>query len=375
LHRIAVYHAYPHQYAGAQRVVHELALRLPVHGWSVITVVPDNGPFPERLRRDALDACIVRAPRIWRSYGRALEGPLALPACALLPAYWLKLARAFRALQVDVVHCNDHRGMLLAGPAARLAGIPVLWHLHDAYGPRELTRFGGLVATHIVSNSRATLAALPVLASRRAKTSIVYFGIEANRERCSEPVANERPVVLCGARLHVNKGQDVLIQAVDLLRQREHNVLVQLAGQPQQGSERYVDQLHAVVREQGLHNHVAFLGFVEDNNSLWRSADVYVQPSREEPFGLGVLEAMMLAKPVVASAVGGLQELVVDGETGLLVPPEDPAALSGAIGELLSDPRLRERLGTAGAERARSVFGIDTAIAAFADLYDKLRCV
>lgn len=373
LRRAAVIHAYPHQYAGSQRVVHELALRLPQFGWSLLTVLPDDGPFAERLRRDDLDTSIVTAPRLWRRYGRTLNGPLLLPALTILPLYWLQLARALRRAGIEVAHCNDHRGMLLGGPAARLAGIPCVWHLHNASGPPILTRFGGAIATWIVSNSQATLDALPVLARRAGKITTVYFGVPSQSAAApSHPDASGGRIVLCGGRLHPSKGQDLLIEAAPSVLRRHPTATFQLAGGAQKGSEAYAERLRAAARAHGLDQTVDFLGFVEDTVELWRAADVYVQPSRDEPFGLGVLEAMMLGKPVVASAVGGLRELVIDGETGLLVAPGDARALSDAICRILDDPALAARMGAAGAERARSTFSIESAVQAIAATYAQL---
>ena len=113
------------------------------------------------------------------------------------------------------------------------------------------------------------------------------------------------------------------------------------------------------------------LGFVPNDElqRLYARAAVVACPSRREGFGVACLEAMAHARPVLATAVGGLRDLVVDGETGLVVEPRDPRALRAALERLLDDPDLRRRLGAAGRERAREHFSWETVTAATVAAY------
>src|SRR6266487_4458018 len=157
------FHAYPHQYAGAQRVTHVIAKELQTRGYETRVVTPADGPFVGRLHDDGIGTQAVGAPAVWTRYGGALEGPLAAPALATLPVYWLKLSRAIGAWRPSILHCNDHRGVLLAGPAARLARVPVVWHVHGAYPSKPINLLGGTLAARVLVVSAATLAEMPVL--------------------------------------------------------------------------------------------------------------------------------------------------------------------------------------------------------------------
>lgn len=364
--RILFFHAYPHQLAGAQRLTQALALDLAERGHDVLVVCPDEGPFPDELRRGGITTRIVAAPSAWRRYGRALESSAALPALTSLPGYWRRLARAFRQVSPDLVHCNDHRGILLAGLPARLAGVPVVWHIHGAYRSRTIALFGGLCARRIVIVSEATRASQPGLRPFAEKIEIVHNGlitIPPDRvARQASPPAIECPVLVTGARLHPDKGLDVLLRAVCLLRDRYPRLRARIAGAVQPGYEQYAQELVLLRDALGLRDAVTFLGFVDDPAAAWSEATVYVQPSRQEPFGLAVLEASSVATPVVASRVGGIVEIVVDGETGLLVSPNSPAALAEAIATLVDDPRLARRLADAGRERVRDNFSREAMI-------------
>ena len=125
MRRAVLFDAYPHVYGGAQRTDHLLARELPERGWALLTVVPADGPFPERLRDEGHAVEVVPVPRPLRRYGRATTGPARALAVLALPAYWLRLLRRLRAARPEVVHVVDHRGLVLAGVAARLSGARV----------------------------------------------------------------------------------------------------------------------------------------------------------------------------------------------------------------------------------------------------------
>jgi glycosyltransferase involved in cell wall biosynthesis len=158
-------------------------------------------------------------------------------------------------------------------------------------------------------------------------------------------------VVLVLGALERRKGQDVLLDAVDALGERGGEVRVVLCGE---GSERPALE----TRAEAAAGRVLLTGFQEEVAPCLAAADVVVVPSRHEGLGVAALEAMAAGKPVVASRVGGLAEVVVDGESGLLVPPEDPAALATALARLLDDPALRTRLAATGQVRVMRDHGI-----------------
>jgi glycosyltransferase involved in cell wall biosynthesis len=168
-------------------------------------------------------------------------------------------------------------------------------------------------------------------------------------------------VLLAVARLTRQKGVDVAVRALASLP--DDTVLVVLS----EGPERRA--LERLAQELGLERRVFLLGRVPDVAAWLRRGAVLVHPARWEGFGLAVLEAMLAGLPVVASNVSSLPELVLDGETGLLVPPDDPAALSRAVAQALERPEL----GEAGRERAHREFSVARMADRTAALYATLR--
>jgi glycosyltransferase involved in cell wall biosynthesis len=122
----------------------------------------------------------------------------------------------------------------------------------------------------------------------------------------------------------------------------------------------------------GLQERVLFLGYQQDVPNLLAHCDLFVLPSLYEGLPLAILEAMAAAKPVIATAVGGTGEVVVDGETGLLVPPGDPTALAGAIRKLLSDPPFARRLAAAGNVLVQRSFSTEAMVRRVSQVYEDL---
>lgn len=176
-------------------------------------------------------------------------------------------------------------------------------------------------------------------------------------------VNGSQPLVLTVARLDRQKGLEDLLEAAALVPQATFLV----AGT---GSEREV--LRARQSELGLDDRVLFLGHRDDVPELLAICDVFVLSSHYEGLPMSIIEAMAAAKPVVATSAGGNGEVVVPGETGLLVPRRDPKALAAAIGTILTDPALARQLGEAGRVRAQREFSAEVMVQRVSDVYARL---
>jgi glycosyltransferase involved in cell wall biosynthesis len=187
-----------------------------------------------------------------------------------------------------------------------------------------------------------------------SKIEVIHYGLDALPEPWAEnpalPIRDDAPLLLCVARLAPQKGVDTAIQALPSVPEATLLVLGE-------GPERA--RLEALAREIGVDERVVMPGRVGDIAALYSRCDVVVHPARWEGFGLAMLEGMLAAKPVVAARAGSAPELIADGMTGLLVPPDDPAALAHALNTMLADPRRRSMYGSIGLGRARTEFSVD----------------
>ena len=280
------------------------------------------------------------------------------------------LARLVRDTRADVVHTHLVHADLYGGLAAKLRGTTLVSTKHNddpfrtgafRFVERGLARLADRVVTISDSLHRFTVERVGVPA---AKVETIHYGLdEPPRAWGTNPedaVPTGVRIVLSVSRLSQQKGIDVAVHG--LLSLPDNTVLVVLGEGPERSS------LEALARDLGVDARLFLPGRVPDVAAWLRRASVYVQPARWEGFGLAVLEAMVCGLPVVATNVSSLPELVADGETGLLVPPDDPAALARAVERALADPAL----GPAGHERARREFSVQRMADRTAALYESL---
>jgi glycogen synthase len=199
------------------------------------------------------------------------------------------------------------------------------------------------------------------------RAHVVYNGVDLDEFTHVVPVKRDRPFVLGIGRHVPQKGFDVLLRAFAALRRNDAlaNHQLVLAGDGAQH-----EDLRALAHQLDLDNHVDFVGRCDRaaTAALFAGCSLFVLPSRHEPMGIVNLEAMAAGRPVVASAVGGVPELVVDGKTGVLVRPDDHEYLAHELGLLLAAPDVRARMGRAGLERVQQ-FSWPSIADQYADIY------
>jgi glycosyltransferase involved in cell wall biosynthesis len=219
-----------------------------------------------------------------------------------------------------------------------------------------------------VTGSYLLDASMKVCPDIRDKTTIIPFGVDLPKRVAPEPP--DSPFRICYLKLHhAYYGPDTLIKAIDLVRETRPDIRLTMAGEG-----NLTEQLKAMVQERNLGDIVTFPGFV-DNSTVYDvigQHHLMVMPSLKEGFGVAALEAGACSRPVVASRVGGIPEVLQDGVTGLLIPPGDERALAGAILRLANDPGLRLRMGEAARERVQTVFDWERSLDAMSELYERM---
>ena len=169
-------------------------------------------------------------------------------------------------------------------------------------------------------------------------------------------LSNADVVIGTVANLFPRKGYDVMLQAMPLVHAKAPHTHYLIIGT---GENAYEQQLHCHVKQLGLEEYVHFLGFQPNVSPYLAALDVYVHPSRMEGLGIAVFEAMAMYKPVVATDVGGIPEIVRHQHTGLLVKPDDPHALAQAVLALLADPERCRVFGAEGRRRVEAQFTVE----------------
>lgn len=284
------------------------------------------------------------------------------------PVIFFKLVRLFRQARAGIVHTHNTKPLLYAVPAAQLAGVQRV--IHTRHGRRHgatrrqdyLFNLAAGRADRIVSVSSdiAELAAGEGLPRKKLVT--IHNGIDLSLFPATVPQPSG-PVVFVG-RLSPEKDIPTLLRAAAIAVNEEPSFRLHLAGAgPSLG------ELQSLAEKLGLGERVVFLGQRNDVAEILAGASLFVLSSVTEGISLALLEAMARGLPVVATAVGGNAEVIVDGETGMLVSPQSPAELAAAMLQVYRRPELARRMGAAGRKRVEARFDSRMMVARYESLY------
>ncbi len=342
----------PSGIGGAEVHVATLAEKLRERGHEVLVLCPRGRPLLAELQARHLP---VRTPR---TFGK------------IDPITLLRLAGWLRRERPDVLHTHLSTASLLGSLAGRLAGVPTLATVH---GLNNRTCFNW--AGHVIAVSNAVKQHLLQQGLSADRVTVVHNGVDLRllsraydhrAQRRAWGVPEEAPLLVTVGRLVPEKGQRDLLHALAQLAQRpewgELRLLIVGAGV-------LLPHLQAEAAQLGLTSRVVFAGFQRDVPPFVQAADIFVLPSLREGLSLSALEAMALARPVVACRVGGTPEVVVEGETGLLVSPANPGELAQALDYLLRHPAQAQAMGEAGAHRVRETFDLEQMVSKIEAMY------
>lgn len=272
----------------------------------------------------------------------------------------IEIVRYLRREKPDLVHTHCSVPGLIGRLAARLAGVPVVFHtvhgfhFHDgSRGPTRwfyvwIERLAGLLTDRLLSQNRADMEqALRYGIVPAARLQYIGNGVALERFQppASRPASEDGVIITCVARMEAVKNHMLLLEAARLLKARGERFQVWLVG----GGELRA-QYEAMSEDWGLSANIRFLGYRDDIPGLLAQSDIGVLTSLKEGIPRAVLEAMAMSLPVVATRVSGTREVVCDGESGFLVEPDDVHSLASALSRLIADPALRTRLGARGRE-------------------------
>lgn len=295
-----------------------------------------------------------------------------------------RLARLLRRERIQLLHLNNsitrnHTWTL----GALLARIPRITHergINERYKPRDLLL--GRRMQSIICISAAVRDNFPARGVHGLPLVTIHNGLDPAQMRVTRDPAQIRAElgVSAGARLvgivgNIKpwKGQEVVIRAMAKLRDEHPDVVCLLIGDTSPDDMAYRERMHALISELGLDQRVLITGFKQDIANYVNALAIQIHASvAPEPFGRVLLEAMALEKPLVASGDGAVPEILVDGVTGYLFPPNDADALAARLRELLADPAAVAAMGRAGRQRLEAEFSITRNVAETQRLYERL---
>lgn len=368
------------QIGGAETVILNTLSHLDRARFRLSVLGPAPGPIAERL--DSLGVSYVT-----HSMPKMPRGAAGFVSCGLRHlAFSRWLAKYLESEGVDLVHANTVFSQLWAGRAARAARTPVVWHVQEILRPGRrngfLLRFGAAHADRVLAASDAVRRSLLSFGVPDEKIVVIHNGLNpkgpfrpdlppgALRRTLGLPAS--RPIVLMPAMLTHWKGQHVFLEAASQVAALAPEPVFVLVGDALVTSDRpYADELRDMARKQGLEGRFLFAGLRSDMAEVVADADMVVHASIwEDPLPTVVIEAMAMGKPIVASDVGGVRELIEDGVSGRILPAGDVPALRDELLRLLGDPDLRRRLGGEARQRFLERFTVDRYMGRLESLYE-----
>ena len=345
-------------------------------------VLMEDGRLAELLTAEGFDVVVAPLGGRLRNVTRG-SGLRAHLAALTATRHQLQRLRSLSA-GFEAIYANTAKSAVIASLAFRHRAPPVIYHLRDMITASHfsgvnrcaLVQLANRYVARVIANSHATAEAFVAAGGRRRLVTVVPNGFDvgpfdvalARRAashdargagRASSPAAGGSVVAVFG-RLAPWKGQDVAIRAVADLP----GVELWIVGEALFGEDEYAESLRGLARALGLADRVKFLGFRDDVVELMQRADVVLHTSRApEPFGRVVVEAMLSARPLVATRGGGVEEIVDDGHTGLLATMGDSGDLARCVRRLLDDPEYAKRLALAASVTARNRYSIVNTVA------------
>jgi len=294
-------------------------------------------------------------------------------------------AKWLREHQIDLVNLNNsmtrnHAWML----AARQVGIPCITHemgINHSYS--AISKYFGKRLDRIISLSDAICQAMRNNGGIDfPNIQIIHCGIDLTRYQIKETPAQLRakhnipdgvPIIGVVGNIRTWKGQETLVRATAILKKKYPELRTILVGDCGKADKEYGDRIERIGKELGVHEHIIRTGFQKNAIDYMELMDVVTHTSiHPEPFGIVTLEAMSRSKPLVSTTIGGPAEVVVNGQSGLLVDVGKPEELAAAVDRYLSDPEYARRIGAAGYERMATHFSmkqsIDKTMAVYAEV-------
>jgi glycosyltransferase involved in cell wall biosynthesis len=365
--------------SGPETVILRLMRGLDKERFAPTLLCPEEGRLAKAARALGIDVHIISL-----EINFFTANPLRLGYQAYdLAKTVLRLISIIKRGRYDLVHINSHRIGLACTLAARLSGVPIIWHIHEIYQTTPLRRRIIVeLARHLPDALVAVSDAVAAQFVPCSKLHCIYNGIDAvayAAQADREAVRREfhfgpsTIVIGCMGRLTPQKGQDIFLQAASLVAAVHPETRFLVVGDEALGETGFKAYLEALACRLGLNGRVFFVGYRSDAASVMAAMDLFVHAAViPESLPMVILEAMALGKPVVATATGGIPELIKDGQTGLLVPAGDASALAQSIHRLLANPDLAQQLGEAGRCRVEEQFSWKNHVQQFEDLYQRL---
>lgn len=293
-----------------------------------------------------------------------------------------RLIQKIRQLNPDAIWTNSAKALSFLETSMRLRKYPILMYAHGWSRRKEIpiiSRWLIKKANAVLAVSNATAQALQTWGVKKDRIFVVYHAIDfdqiiadSQKQILSVPPRRDSNFkILVPGQLLRTKGQHTAIEAARILKEKGYDFAMWLVGDQKVGQENYSELLQKLITDYKLSKNVFLLGWREDTHSLMKIAQFIVFPTHTEGLGKVIEEAMILKRPVISTAVGGVTDLITDGETGLIFPVDDAEALAQSIEKLMLDKQLYDKIAQEAYQRIHKKFSLDKHVEAVQTVFEK----
>ncbi len=355
-----------HTHTGSPKALLDLIANLDKRFFKIHLCLPREGPLACEFRKYGGNVIIKHSLSLQRNNLLAYARDV------------IFFFRTYRRLRINLVHYNGTGWRDSTVLAAWLSRIPVILHLHNKVDIIK-GNYNFLLAKKIIAVSKFMMLQFDAFSRISRKIVCIYNGVDLKRfypkKRFLEGGGNKEKVAkvvgFVGQISH-RKGVDLLIKCAPEIIKRFPDTVILIVGNPPKKENNYFLKLKKEVCELKLDEKVVFCGVQDDIPAIMNSLDLLVVPSRAEPFGKVIIEAMACKKCVIASNVGGIPEIITDGQNGLLFQVDNPSSLEKKILTVLRDDILRSRLASEGYNTVIRKFSIEMNVKKTQKLYESL---
>lgn len=332
-----------------------------------LVVLPSEGPLKEELEKLNINVEVAPVLKLYRDLFKLKN------IIRFVKDYWIgfkKINSLQKKYNFDIVYSNT-LAVLLGFLASKCFKIPHIWHVHEIIESSSFIKsFYKLLLNNktnnlVIFNSNATQEFWNI----KLKNDVVWNGVETYSDVVYEKKQEENIKIALVGRISRWKGQQLLLDAFHNVQKKEPNLELLFVGSVPPNQEHFLIDLQDKISGLNLDDKVKIIPFQKDIEAVWKSIDIAVVPSTEpEPFGLVAIEAMMSGKPVVGANHGGLKEIIIHNETGLLFEPNNQKELEFCLERLIYNKQLRKEFGTNGLERAKTFFSLENYVKTIEEL-------
>lgn len=368
--------------SGAEKVLIDLFTKLDREKFTPIVACPKNGELVKKIKLLGIETVLIKIKVLKRTLN-----PLYLILfifAAIITT--IKLTYLIKLRNVKLIHANSFTACLFSSIAGIITHTPLVWHMHDLITPRLFNRIfirsAGLMANRVIATTETMKNNLVMTGVNPEKIVVNCCGINlrkynptsTNRGKIREEfnISEDAPLIGIIGQLTPWKGHREFLKAASIVIRKYPSAKFLIVGESIFEERNYKLELQELVNTLALSAKVIFSGFREDVPDIMASLSILVNASCSEPFGLTIIEAMAIGKPVVATNAGGVREIINDGVDGILVPPKDPEKLAQAILRILDEPMRGKEMGEAGLKSVTERFSLERFTQETQRIYDQL---